>query len=249
VTVFLLSLSDHPLAEQISLGPMLTIGGLIAAAQAASLFHLGTPKNAWRVLSHLRKSWLSREILFTLAFAAFWLLTLFSWMQPYVDIFSNTTLILRDVLTVITALSGAAGIYSMARVYRLKTVPAWCDWRIMAGFFATAFLLGLSLAATFLAADIFLEAPATSFEALLTQMGVYLVLLLGIQFWLITSGGASAQGTVHRLRLGLIGAGMLGAVALSIAVDTAGAWITFPIFLVILVEEILGRWFFYQLRK
>jgi len=248
VAVILFGLPDHHLGEQISLGPMLAIGSLIAIALVVSLFHLGAPKNAWRVLAHLRKSWLSREILFTLAFAGSWLLTLSSWMQPRVDSNSNT-LFLRNALVVITALTGAVGIYSMARVYRLKTVPAWCNWRIMAGFFVTAFLLGQLLAASFLAADVLRGASVTSHAALVTQTGVSLILLLGIQFWLVTSGEQPAQGTAHRLRLGLIGAGMLGAVAMSIAVDKAGAWITFPIFLVILVEEIMGRWLFYRLRQ
>jgi len=119
----------------------------------------------------------------------------------------------------------------------------------MAGFFVTAFLLGQLLAASFLAADVLRGAPVASYAALLAQAGVSLVLLLGLQFWLVTSSGAAARGTVHRLRLGLIGAGMLGAAALPLAGDKAGAWITFPIFLIIMVEETLGRWLFYRLRQ
>ena len=184
-----------------------------------------------------------------LAFAGLWLLTLFLWMQPSGDILFSNTLFLRNILAIVTALTGAAGIYSMARVYRLKTVPAWCNWRIMVGFFVTAFLLGQLLMVSFLAADVLRGSPVASYAALLAQTGVGLALLLGIQFWLVVSGGQSADITIHRLRLGLVGAGMLGAVAMSIAVDKAWAWITFPIFLVILVEEIMGRWLFYRLRQ
>ena len=119
----------------------------------------------------------------------------------------------------------------------------------MAGFFVTAFLLGQLLAASFLAADVLRGSPVASHAAILAQTGVSLVLLLGIQFWLVISGGQSADVTVHRLRLGLIGAGMLGAAALSIAGDKAGAWLTFPIFLIIMAEETLGRWLFYRLRQ
>ena len=249
VTLILFGLPYHYLGEQNILGPMWAVGSLIAIALAASLFHLGAPKKAWRALSHLRKSWLSREILSMLAFAGLWLLTLFLWMQPYGDIIYSNTLFLRNILAIVTALTGAAGIYNMAHVYRLKTVPAWCNWRIMVGFFVTAFLLGQLLTASFLAADELRGSPVSSYAALLAQTGVGLALLLGIQFWLVMSGGQSADVTVHRLRLGLIGAGMLGAVAMSIAVEKAGAWIMFPIFLVILVEEIMGRWLFYRLRQ
>ena len=111
VAVILFGLPDHYLGERITFGPMLAAGSLIAMALTASLFHLGAPKNAWRVLAHLRKSWLSREILFTLAFAGLWLLTLSSRMHS-----SSNTLFLRNALTIVTALTGAAGIYSMGRV-------------------------------------------------------------------------------------------------------------------------------------
>jgi len=37
--------------------------------------------------------------------------------------------------------------------------------------------------------------------------------------------------------------------ALPLAGDKAGAWITFPIFLIIMAEETLGRWLFYRLRQ
>jgi anaerobic dimethyl sulfoxide reductase subunit B (iron-sulfur subunit) len=248
VTLILLGLPDHHLAEQITLGPMLAVGGLIAIALATSLFHLGTPKNAWRVLAHLRKSWLSREILFTLAFAGSWLLTLFAWMQPPVDSYSNT-LFLRDALLIITALTGAAGIYSMGRVYRLKTVPAWCNRRIMAGFFVTAFLLGQLLAASFLAVGVLRGSSSTFYAVLSASTGVSLVLLLGIQSWLVISGWQPAQGPANRLRLGLIGAGILGAATLEFTGDRAGVWIMFLISLVILVEETLGRWLFYRMRQ
>ena len=246
--MILFGLPDQYLGERITFDPMLAVGSLIAIALAASFFHLGAPKNAWRVLAHLGKSWLSREILFMLTFEGLWLLMLSLWTQPSVDSNSNT-LFLRNALVVITALTGAAGIYSMARVYRLKTVPAWCNWRIMAGFFVTAILLGQLLAASFLAVDVLRGTSVASYPALLVQTGVSLVVLFSIQFWLIISGGQSAQGTAHRLRLGLIGAGMLGAVAMLTAVDKAGAWITFPIFLVILAEETIGRCLFYRLRQ
>lgn len=41
-------------------GPYLALGGLAAAL---SVFHLGRPERAWRALSNLRTSWLSREVL------------------------------------------------------------------------------------------------------------------------------------------------------------------------------------------
>jgi len=224
-----ISLFSGPL----SIPLLAAIGGLIGLGALASIFHLGAPLNAWRALSHLRKSWLSREILMFGLFGASWLVSL----------------AMPGMGKLPLALAGIGLVFSMAQVYRLRSIPAWCNWRIMAGFFVTACLLGGLLAASFLAADVLRGSPVASYAALLAQTGVSLVLLLGIQFWLVTSSGAAVQGTVHRLRLGLIGTGMLGAVTLSIAGDKAGAWIAFPIFLIIMVEETLGRWLFYRLRQ
>lgn len=49
-------------------GPGFALAGL--AAMAVSTLHLGRPTRAWRALSNLRTSWVSREILF---FSAFWI--------------------------------------------------------------------------------------------------------------------------------------------------------------------------------
>ena len=67
-------LNDKLVAGQITFYPLLAVGVVITVALLVSFFHLGTPKNAWRALNHLRKSWLSREILFTSGFAGFWLI-------------------------------------------------------------------------------------------------------------------------------------------------------------------------------
>src|SRR3990170_657791 len=73
-TIFMIQwlLNDKQAADQLTLLPVLAVGGTITAALLGSFFHLGTPKNAWRTLNHLRKSWLSREILFTSGFAGSW---------------------------------------------------------------------------------------------------------------------------------------------------------------------------------
>jgi hypothetical protein len=42
---------------------------------------------------------------------------------------------------------------------------------------------------------------------------------------------------------------MLGAGILSIAPNQFGIWISLSIFLIVLVEEVLGRWLFYDALK
>ena len=55
------------------LGTLLAVGPILAVGLALSLVHLSAPLNAWRTLSNVRTSWLSREILFGLLFLVMWL--------------------------------------------------------------------------------------------------------------------------------------------------------------------------------
>ena len=102
------------------------LGGLICISGFISLLHLGTPLNAWRAIFHLKKSWLSREILFFGLFGASWLLSLF----------------MPGMGKVPLALSGIGFVYSMSQVYRLRSIPAWDSWCTNTEFFVTALLLG-----------------------------------------------------------------------------------------------------------
>lgn len=104
------------------------IAVLIGLGGMASFLHLGTPLNAWRALSHLKKSWLSREILLFGLFGLSWLLALaFPGMGKAP-----------------LALAGLGLVHAMAQVYRVKAVPAWNTWRTNAAFFLGAGVLGLS---------------------------------------------------------------------------------------------------------
>src|SRR4029079_12312545 len=113
-----------------AIGPILVLGLL------ASMLHLGTPIRAINALRHLDSSWLSREILFGLLFAAlggaFASCQWFKWLTPR----------LRQALAGLTALVGLGLVWSMANVYLLPTVPAWNSWATVVRFFATTFLLG-----------------------------------------------------------------------------------------------------------
>ena len=113
-----------------AIGPILVLGLL------ASMMHLGTPIRAINALRHLDSSWLSREILFGLLFAAvggaFAFCQWFKWLTPR----------WRQGLASLAALIGLALIAVMSMVYMLPTVPAWNSWATPARFFATTFLLG-----------------------------------------------------------------------------------------------------------
>jgi anaerobic dimethyl sulfoxide reductase subunit B (iron-sulfur subunit) len=102
------------------------IGLLLVIGVSASILHLGKPMIAWRALSNLHKSWLSREILMLGLFGGSWLLVLIS----------------PEIGKWILAITGVGLVYSMTQVYRFKASPAWNTWRTLAAFFLAAGTLG-----------------------------------------------------------------------------------------------------------
>lgn len=120
------------------------IGPIMVLALIASIFHLGNPLNAPNAFRHVASSWLSREILFGVGFAALgFLFALAQWFHWF-----NATV--RTVLATITAIWGVIFVWVMASVYMLPTVPAWNHWTTPASFYLSAGLTGsLAIAAAF----------------------------------------------------------------------------------------------------
>ena len=210
--------------------PMLAmLGGLMGMGGLVSLLHLGRPLNAWRALSHLKKSWLSREILMFGLFGASWLISL----------------VMPGMGKLPLALTGIGLVYSMARVYHLRIMITWNTWRTTAGFFITALVLGQLLMVNVLAYESRF-AGINLPPVFIKWIGGITVILLAGELGLWLSAKEKAHETVGRLRAGFIAAGMLGAGTMSIAPNQFGAWISLPIFLIVMVEEIIGRWLFYE---
>jgi anaerobic dimethyl sulfoxide reductase subunit C (anchor subunit) len=127
---------DRADADRLTSLPLIAVCLLALSGLVISLLHLGSPENAWRAVSNLHSSWLSREILFALLFSgAIVIFSLFQWIKL-------EPAWLHDLLAVIAALFGLALVYSMSRVYRLRTVPVWNTWFTLYSFFVSTFLLG-----------------------------------------------------------------------------------------------------------
>ena len=107
----------------------------------------------------------------------------------------------------VTSLLGVGLIYSMAKVYQLRTMPAWNTWRTMAGFFITSALLGQLVMMNLLGAK-----SGGRLQSV--------VVLLAVELGLILSAKPKAEGSVNRLRVGLIAAAMLGAGIMSRCVES-----------------------------
>lgn len=106
-----------------------------------SLFHLGKPLRAPNALANFRDSWLSREILADLVFlgaiASLWIIAAFGKSEGA----------LRTILIAVGAAAGFFLLFTMSRIYMLRTVPVWRGIHTPVSFFLSAVLLGPLLAA------------------------------------------------------------------------------------------------------
>jgi DMSO reductase anchor subunit len=119
----------------------------------------------------------------------------------------------------------------MAKVYHLRTMPAWNTWRTMAGFFITSALLGHLVMTNFL-------------DGARLAWGI-VVVLLAAELGLILSAKRKAEESANRLRVGLIVTAIIATGIMFIVPNLTSVWVSLPIFLMVLVEEIIGRKLFY----
>ena len=116
---------------------LLLLGAIMATVGVSiSLLHLGRPIMAMRTMMRVGTSWLSREILFTSAFAGLsWLALILSyvwgpdyeWVKP---------------LTYGAGLVGLVDVGAMAAIYMSSSVKAWPPSFVAIQFFATALAVG-----------------------------------------------------------------------------------------------------------
>jgi DMSO reductase anchor subunit len=210
---------------------LLIIGFLIGIAGLVSILHLGTPLNAWRAMNHLKKSSLSHEILMFGLFGASWLAC---WVLPGMG-------------KLPLVLTGIGLVYYMSQVYRIKSVPAWNTWRTPLGFFLSAGVLG--------ALAVNLVGHVSPFEdfANVTYLAFGAGILLAAEAGVMLSEQNPHHETARKVRGSLILLGMVGVGALAFLTGNTTSWLLAPrslagsasIFLIVLAEEVIGRWLFY----
>jgi anaerobic dimethyl sulfoxide reductase subunit C (anchor subunit) len=172
-------------ADRLADRALLAIAPTLMLGMAASLLHLGDPFNGYRAVANLGSSWLSREIVSGTLFAAAAVgFTFVQWRKL-------GTARIRMLLGVTAAAVGLALVYSMGRVYLLRTVPVWNTVATPVMFFVTTFLLGsLALAAAYVASYRHLQRQDPGSQAVqsallrgaLRWIAIVAILLLGIEF-------------------------------------------------------------------
>lgn len=270
VNWYALSKTDEKNANEMSDRALLAIGPVLVLGMLASFLHLGNPINAYRAISNLDSSWLSREILFTLLFVATGaVFALMQWRK--VGSFQ-----LRRIIALVAAAFGIVLVYSMSNVYMLAAEPSWNSIATPITFYITTFLLGgLALGVAFVLNYYYLKSKDRAdigiqsdlLRTTLKWIAVGSIVLLGVQLIVVPlyvsqlSGGNAAAvesaslltteyGWVFLLRLVFVvlGAGLFGIFLYRNALLNKERMMASGVvsaFAFVLVAEVLGRVLFY----
>jgi DMSO reductase anchor subunit len=229
---FLWSAMDYD-SIWLRLFPSIWVGASLGAGMLASFAHLGTKRNAWRVLRNIRKSSLSREILFTGLFGVSWLITAIENVIRHQNSFEGTA---------ITAILGIGLVYNMSQVYRFPAAPSWNTWRTTISFILSTLLLGTTSMASVLAYESSLSNIQIP-QMLWTWIGGSTAALLVAQWSIIDK---SSQSPLRSARTAFILAGVVLCLSAVTLLSLHGLAINILLFLIVATEETIGRWLFYK---
>jgi anaerobic dimethyl sulfoxide reductase subunit C len=226
-----------------------TITLLLAAAGVTAGLHLRRPNRAFLAASNWQQSWLSREMVFALLFGAA------SAALTLLQSVSLPLVLLRLGLRALALLAATLLLWSMVRLYRLRTVPAWTALAASVSFTNAALLLGPATLAVILNSGIFVENLPLQIQELLSIWISVLVILqllasLLLPFRLRYGTRAARKSALvitgcnrpaYIMRL-LSAAAVLALLISSTHPDTP-AFIT--ILCLLWLGEVIGRWLFY----
>jgi formate dehydrogenase iron-sulfur subunit len=210
--------------------------GIAAVSLAAAPLHLGRPAYAHRALKGLRTSWLSREVLS---------LGLFAGVAAAFAAMLALDLPGRTAVGALTAVLGAVGVMSSARIYMVRARPAWHTPYTMTAFYATGLLLGpLFIRAMGVSGAPWIAwaAAAGGVAQLLTESLRFLWLTRSEQFELRATA-LLLSGRLRQWFLWRMGIVVLAGIVLPLI--SAGFWPALATLGVALAGEWLGRWLFF----
>lgn len=129
---------DARTVERVVSPVLYAIGPAMVFGLAVSMLHMNDITHTFNVIRHWDSSWLSREIIFGVSFAAFgFVFALLEW-------FKVGSFVLRQIIAGVTAVLGVGLVVAQSAIYYvLITVPAWHSWAVPVQFFGTTILLGV----------------------------------------------------------------------------------------------------------
>jgi anaerobic dimethyl sulfoxide reductase subunit C (anchor subunit) len=226
---------------------------LMAAGMVISFLHLGSPLKALYALTNLSSSWLSREVALASLFIAFSIFLL-----------GNHLLIksagAAEFLTIAGILVSLALLFSMSKIYMVRTIPAWNSFVTMLTFAAVSLLLGggllLVIFSIYLPETINQEG-STIFWGMFVAAFVDLLLFywrMGLELQPAKVGSikeiGSAPRSLQRLHALLLILGMVIFWLVTVRTGSGNVPLTFAFFLAfvfLVIAEIIHRHLFYRL--
>lgn len=242
-----LSLLDRAKKIKPATGQLITgsLAVITAVGMFISLFHLGQPWYAFRALTNVGSSWLSREVLVFSIFLILLVVYYFQWAKNQEEGRKNLGLLVAVVAILAVAVSGL--------VYRLPAMPAWNNFSPVLFFLLTALLLGPIYVAAFLALK-----EEESFHNLLQTsalIGVFYAVAFGLYLSLLLSAGGGQNLTGREIVtsvtfwLRALLSWLLPIISF-VWVKSSGKKMNFgslfTVLLVVVIGELLGRWLFYS---
>ncbi|MBZ4687041.1 MAG: reductase anchor subunit (DmsC) [Clostridiales bacterium] len=243
VTLWLLEVNGKKITTET--GKLVTITLLLITGFSIliSLFHLGHPLEAYRALTNLGNSWLSREVILFTSLIVMLATYYFQWQEGKEK---N-----RKVLGGITALVAVLAVISSGMIYVLPARPAWNNVGTVVFFILTAALLG----------PLYIEMLFTIKKKSVANLPVILVSIIGIytiSFIIYVSVLISGTGTEYQTGINIITSstfwgriivGLLAPFSLLVFKSlnkVHNSKLITTIFLLAFIGEILGRTLFYS---
>jgi anaerobic dimethyl sulfoxide reductase subunit C len=254
-------------AAQVTNLPVYGVVVAMGLALIASLFHLGKVAHVIGAVPNLGTSWMSREVVSSVAFMV--LVTLFALLE-WRTIGSEG---LRLVVGWLAVLVGLFLLVCMSMTYMLPAEPAWNTLATPILFYVAALLMGvLGAAAGLMIHRVAVKGKeADPVEGAVRGLALAAIVLVGLELlvtplymaFLSQQGPAAARslslmaGTygpalVIRIVLVFIGAGYLAAHLYRTAAVSGNqsrlATLVYTAFVLVLASEVLGRFLFYATR-
>lgn len=137
VLLEILTLSTNYISTDFAIRYLSVLVAFLTIALISSFLHLGNPLNAINSINNWKKSWLSKEIIFVVLFMLILTINLIShvigWSQ-------GSFFLLTSILGVVI---GISVVYSMSKLYMLRTIPVWNGFNTYLQFFSSSIILGL----------------------------------------------------------------------------------------------------------
>jgi anaerobic dimethyl sulfoxide reductase subunit C (anchor subunit) len=246
-------LSDRIFAQSF---PLISLVVLIVGALAA-LTHLSKPQRSNFSVTNLEHSWLSREALLGILFGLIVLMiTTRAWLMTE---FMETD----RLLIALGILMGLSLVYTISRLYMLRTVPVWNNSGTPLSFFMTSFILGLATIVAGIGFESSFSLSRFSHLSLAGFFGIFMLMITQLMVSIIShlmiwakgnigvGGGQLLCSGIWWLLLGRFGMAFLGLAILFIfrtQLITYPVWLLTMLFL-IFTSEVLGRVLFYRQYK